>query len=45
MHHREDDHHGRPRHGDHRAREPEEPVFTTLAVGEEGDPGLDPWGA
>ncbi len=36
MHHRwyhRDD----PRHEDHGARDLEEPVFTTLAVGEEGD--------
>ena len=34
----------RSRHADHPAREHEEPVFTTLVVGEEGDPepGLDP---
>jgi len=24
--------------------EPEWPVFTTFALGEEGDPGSDPWG-
>jgi hypothetical protein len=38
QHHRRDDH-DRPAHReDHGAGEREEPVFTTLAVGEEGDP-------
>ncbi len=41
MHHRGDDHR-QPRHERHDARERDEPVFTTMAVGEEGDPGSHP---
>jgi hypothetical protein len=41
MHHRGDDHR-QPRHERHDARERDEPVFTTMAVGEEGDPDSHP---
>jgi hypothetical protein len=43
MRHRRDDHGQAPHHGGHRARgSGEEPVFTTMAVGEEGDPDFHP---